>query len=67
MRQAKVYDVRPKRLFRDAAIKFLLEKQHKKSIRSDAGRLKTLDAYICDLPLEAIHMGRAQAHYFIRL
>ena len=60
MRQAQVYGVRPKRLFRDAAMKFLLENQHKKSIRSDAGRLKVLDAYIGDLPLEAIHMGTLQ-------
>ena len=34
IRQAKVYGVRPKRLFREAATKFLLENQHKRSIES---------------------------------
>ena len=39
IRQASVYGVRPKRLFKEAATKFLLENQHKASIDSDAGRL----------------------------
>ncbi len=60
IRQATVYGVRPKRIFRDAAIKFLMENQHKKSIQSDAGRLKILDPFIGDLPLESIHMGAVQ-------
>jgi integrase len=60
IRQAKVYGVRPKRLFREAATKFLLEHQHKRSIRSDADRLKMLDAYIGNLTLESIHMGALQ-------
>jgi len=62
IRQAKVYGVRPKRLFREAATKFLLENQHKRSINTDAIRLKLLDQYIGDLTLEAIHMGTLQ-HY----
>jgi integrase len=60
IRQATVYGIRPKRIFREAAIKFLLENQHKKSIRSDAGRLKVLDTFIGDLALESIHMGTLQ-------
>ena len=32
IRQATVYGIRPKRLFREAATKFLLENQHKRSI-----------------------------------
>jgi hypothetical protein len=57
IRQAKVYDIRPKRIFREAATKFLMEHQHKRSIGSDADRLKMLDDYIGNLPLESIHMG----------
>jgi integrase len=60
IRQAKVYGIRPKRTFREAATKFLLENQHKKSIESDAGRLKILDPYIGDMFLESIHMGSLQ-------
>lgn len=60
IRQATIYGVRPKRIFRDAAMKFLLENQHKKSISSDAGRLKILDPYIGDLSLESVHMGTLQ-------
>jgi len=57
LRQAKVYGVRPKRIFREAATKFLLENTHKRSLQSDAERLKMLDGYIGDLALESIHMG----------
>jgi hypothetical protein len=34
IRQASVYGVRPKRIFREATMKFLLENQHKKSLHS---------------------------------
>jgi hypothetical protein len=61
-----VYGVRPKRLFREAATKFLLENQHKRSIRSDGDTLKILDAYIGDLNLEAIHMGTLQTYLVTR-
>ncbi len=59
-RQAKVYGVRPKRIFEEAAIKFVEEHQHKRSLRSDIGRLKVLIGYIGNLGLEAIHMGALQ-------
>jgi len=62
IRQATVYGVRPKRIFRDAAIKFLQENQHKKSIKDDAGTLKILDPFIGEIPLEAIHMGSLQRY-----
>jgi len=62
MRQATVYGIRPKRIFRDAAIKFLLEHQHKKSIRVDVWCLKKLDPYIGDTPLESVHMGSIQQY-----
>lgn len=62
IRQASVYGVRPKRIFREAAMKFLLENQHKKSLHSDAQRLKILDPFIGDLLLESIHMGTLQTY-----
>ena len=38
-RQAQVYGVRPSRTFEQAAAKFVLENQHKRSIVDDIGRL----------------------------
>jgi len=46
IRQAMVYGIRPKRIFRGAAIKFIKENQHKRSILSDAKMLKILDTFI---------------------
>ncbi len=60
IRLATVYGVRPKRIFREAATKFLIENQHKASISDDAGRLKVLDLFIGDLSLESVHMGTLQ-------
>jgi hypothetical protein len=41
-RQAQVYGVRPTRSFEQAAAKFVLENQHKRSLKDDIGRLKLL-------------------------
>jgi integrase len=57
IRQATVYGVRPKRSFREAATKYLLEHQHKASIACDALFFRQLDPYIGDLPLERVHDG----------
>ncbi len=62
VRQASVYGVRPKRIFKEAATKFLMENQHKRSLNSDAGRLKMLVQYIGDMTLESIHMGSLQPY-----
>ena len=51
VRQAKVYGVRPKRTFKEAATKYLLENQHKASIRHDADHLKLVCRYIGNLAL----------------
>jgi integrase len=61
-RQAEVYGIRPKRTFREAATKFLLDNQHKKSIKQDAMILKILEPFIGDLFLESIHMGTLQRY-----
>ncbi len=61
LRQVAIYGARPKRIFREAATKFLIENQHKKSIQSDAEQLGMLDKYIGDLPIESIHIGTLQS------
>ena len=61
-----MYGVRPKRLFREAATKFILENQQKRSIADDARWLKVLDGFIGDLPLEAVHMGTLQTYMATR-
>lgn len=66
MRNARIYGVRPKRIFREAAIKFLKENQHKRSIRDDAGTLKGLDSFIGDLYLESVHIGSLQPYIAAR-
>jgi integrase len=57
IRQQSVYGVRQKRIFREAATKYLLGNQHKDSIATDAIHLKQLDKWIGDLPLDQIHDG----------
>jgi integrase len=59
-RQASMYGARPKRTFRVAATKYLLEHQHKRSIAIDALFLKQLDGFVGSLSLEAVHMGSLQ-------
>ena len=59
-RQAQVYGVRPSRSFEQAAAKFVLENQHKRSIRDDVSRLNGLMPFIGDIPLDKIHMGTLQ-------
>ncbi|WP_232019585.1 tyrosine-type recombinase/integrase [Candidatus Rickettsiella viridis] len=61
IRQASVYGIRPKRTFREAATKYLEEKD-KSSLHVDAIYLKRLDQYIGDLPLDSIHMDSLR-HY----
>jgi integrase len=60
LRQASVYGVRPKRLFREAATKYLLDNPNKLSLYDDAYTLKLLDKFIGHLALEAVHMGSLQ-------
>lgn len=62
IRLAKVYGVRPTRLFKDAAAKYLQENMHKRSIGDDASRLKGLLPFVGDLPLQRIHDGTLAAY-----
>jgi integrase len=56
LRRAKVYGIRPKWTFAQAATKYLKEK-NKRSIIDDIGHLDALMPYIGELPLDRIHMG----------
>lgn len=57
IRQAQIYGVRPKRTFEQAAAKFVLENDHKRSLDSDIGRLKQLMPYIGAMPIDRVHTG----------
>ena len=55
-----MYGARPKRTFRAAATKYLLEHKHKRSIGQQALFLRQLDRFIGGLALEAVHTGALQ-------
>ncbi len=59
-RQARVYGIRPARSFEEASAKFLLENQHKRSIKDDIGRLKQLMPWVGKISLERVHSGILQ-------
>lgn len=61
LRQIAIFGVRPKRTFKEAATKFLIENRHKRSIHTDAIRLKELVKYIGDLYIDNIHIGNLQS------
>lgn len=55
--QAQIYGVRPSRTFEQAAAKYVLEHQHKRSIKYDVVRLENLMPWIGHSPLEKLHRG----------
>jgi integrase len=59
-RQAQVYGVRPSRTFEQAAAKFVLENQHKRSSGDDVIQLKLLMPYIGTMGLDRLHIGTLQ-------
>jgi hypothetical protein len=59
-RQARIYGVRPARTFEQAAAKFVLDHQHKRSLADDIGRLQGLLPWIGTVPLAKLHMGVLQ-------
>ena len=59
-RQAQVYGVRPTRSFEQAAAKFVLENQHKRSLSSDIVQLTLLMPWIRQQPIDRIHLGMLQ-------
>ncbi|MEQ1612906.1 MAG: site-specific integrase, partial [Hyphomicrobiaceae bacterium] len=59
-RQAQVYGIRPQRTFEEAAAKFVMDHQHKRSLVDDIGRLKGLMPWIGSVPIDRLHMGLLQ-------
>ena len=59
-RQATIYGVRPERSFEEAAAKFVLESQHKRSIQTDIGLFKQLMPWIGDVSVNRLHIGVMQ-------
>jgi integrase len=57
LRQIQIYGMRPDRSFEQAAAKYVLEHQHKRSLRDDISRLKSLMPWIGRVPLNKLHMG----------
>jgi integrase len=57
IRLARVYGVRPRRHWRDAATKYLEAHQHKASIADYAMHLQQLDPYIGNFRLDRVHDG----------
>lgn len=66
IRQATVYGVRPDRIFRVAATKYLTENQHKASVVTDAYMLQSLDPFIGAIPLSKLHDGTLQPYIAAR-
>ena len=60
-RQAQIFGVRPSHSFEEAAAKYVLENQHKRSIGDDVSRLKRLMPWLGCTPLHKIHRGTLQA------
>lgn len=56
-REAQIYGIRPPRRFEEAAAKYVLENQHKRSLRNDIDRLKGLMPWIGQERLDRLHMG----------
>ena len=59
-RRARVYGIRPARSFEEASAKFVLENQHKRSIKDDVGRLNQLMPGVGKMSWERVHSGVLQ-------
>ncbi|MBP9729671.1 MAG: site-specific integrase [Gammaproteobacteria bacterium] len=65
LRQVRCYGERAKRTFQEAATRFIMKNQHKRSIRHDAQHLAMLDPFIGNLALEAVHLNAEPLEAFI--
>ena len=59
-RLAQLLGIRPVRTFEQAAAKFVLENQHKRTLADDVSRLKGLIPCIGHVPLDKLHAGVLQ-------
>ncbi len=66
IRRQRLFGVRPRRTFREAATRFLREYMHKRSISRDAQALKLLDPFIGDLHLQQVHSGTLTRYVEVR-
>ena len=66
-REVHFFGARRDYSFREAATKFLLEHQHKRSLERDARALAVLDAYIGTEPLRRVHHETLQPYVRSRL
>ena len=57
IRDAQRFGIRPERVFRVAAAKFLMEQRHLSTIGDIATTFKQVDPWIGHLPLKSIHDG----------
>lgn len=57
VRQAKIFGIRPRRIFREAATRYLEENMHLARISDSARLISQLDPFIGDLYLERVHLG----------
>lgn len=57
IREEKMYGVRPKYTFKEAAVKYLAENQHKACIQTEAHSLQLLCTHIGNRSLDTIHNG----------
>lgn len=57
IRNATIYGIRQERSFQEAAVKYLEENTHKRSLHVDAGILDSLMPYIGNLSIHRVHDG----------
>lgn len=62
IRRAVIFGERPKRIFREAATRFLTENAHKRGIRRDADALADMDSFVGDLYIDEMHDGSFEAY-----
>jgi hypothetical protein len=61
IRLNQLYGVRPQRIFDEAAVKYLAENQHKRSIDDDVDQIVHLKPYIGHCPLDKLNMLQLQS------
>ena len=66
IREARLYGVRPRRTFKEAAEKCLRDNIDKASIETDAQHLDQLGPYINDLTLDCVHLDTVRPFIMAR-
>lgn len=66
IRAATVFGVRPPRTFKEAATRYLIENQHKRSIRNQANQIEHMCPHIGDMILDKINMFSLQPYITLR-